>query len=231
VTAVARTGAAAILRTPDEQLHPAHAALIVVDMQNDFCAVGGYLQRERGYDVSAIPGIAANIQGLLAAARATGLAVVWLRSIYDFKYLTAAHIAKRVTEGCCMEGSWGADFFELRPAAGELIVDKHHFSGFHDTVLDRELRHRGISTLVMTGVATNVCVDSTLREGFFLGYNIVLAEDCVGSNSRAGHEGTLATVRNNIGTVISSTALIDTLQRLASKPLMRSSDSFAAPAS
>ncbi len=63
----------------------------------------------------------------------------------------------------------------------------------------------------MTGVATNVCVDSTLREGFFLGYHIVLLEDCVGSNSQAGHDGTLATVRNNIGTVTTSTALIETI--------------------
>lgn len=221
----------ALLRTPDEQLQPAHTALVVVDMQNDFCAEGGYLQRERGYDVSAIPAIAANIGRLADAARRAGTAVVWLRSVYDFKYLNAAHIAKRVTEGCCMEGSWGADFYALRPEGGEAVIDKHHFSGFHDTGLDRELRARGIRTLVMTGVATNVCVDSTLREGFFLGYNIVLAEDCVGSNSRAGHEGTLATVRNNIGSVMNSTALIETFQRLASKPSMRSPDRRAAAAS
>ena len=215
----------------DGQLHPRHAALLVVDMQNDFCAEGGYLQRERGYDVSAIPGIAANIARLIDAARAAGVAIVWLRSIYDFKYLTGAHIAKRVTEGCCMEGSWGADFFALQPAPGDVIADKHHYSGFHGTTLDAVLRARGIRTLIMTGVATNVCVDSTLREGFFLGYHIVVAEDCVGSNSRAGHEGTLATVRNNIGTVMQSGALIDTLQSLASSASMRSAESRAASAS
>lgn len=231
MTGAVAAGEPAILRTLDEQLLPAHTALVIVDMQNDFCAEGGYLQRERGYDVSAIPGIAANIGRLADAARLAGVAVVWLRSIYDFKYLTAAHIAKRVTEGCCMEGSWGADFYGLRPAAGEAVVDKHHFSGFHDTRLDTELRARGIRTLVMAGVATNVCVDSTLREGFFLGYSIVLAEDCVGSNSRAGHEGTLATVRNNIGTVMNSAALIAAIQRLASRSVMRSSASLAAPAS
>ena len=56
----------------------------------------------------------------------------------------------------------------------------------------------------MTGVATNVCVDSTLRHGFFLGYHIVLAEDCVGSGNKAGHDGTLATVRVNFGSVVDS---------------------------
>ncbi len=226
-----KAGEAPLLRTPDEQLQPGHTAVVVVDMQNDFCAEGGYLQRERGYDVSAIPGIASNIARLIEAARAVGVAIVWIRSIYDFKYLTGAHIAKRVTEGCCMEGSWGADFYALQPEPGDVIVDKHHYSGFHDTVLDGALRERGIRTLVMTGVATNVCVDSTLRDGFFLGYHIALAEDCVGSNSRAGHEGTLATVRNNIGGVLTSAALAETLQRLASSPSMRSAETRAASAS
>ena len=194
-------------------------ALLVIDMQNDFCAVGGYLQRERDYDVSQTPGIAQRIGVAVAAAREAGMPVVWIRSIYDFKYLNEAGRAKRGEEGCCLEGTWGVDFFELAPAAGELIVDKHCFSGFQNTPLDAELRAQNVRTLVVTGVSTNVCVDSTLREGFFLGYHIVLLEDCVGSNSRAGHDGTLATVRNNIGTVMTSVAMIESIQRLAAPAL------------
>lgn len=101
----------------------------------------------------------------------------------------------------------------LSPEGHELIVDKHHFSAFKGTPLDDLLRNRGISTLVVAGVATNVCVDSTLRDGFFHGYYIVLLEDCVGSNSKAGHDGTLATVRNNISTVVSGGALVEALAR------------------
>ena len=190
---------------------PDHAALLVIDMQNDFCAEGGFLQRERNYDVRFAKVVAGNIQKVVAAARLSGMPVAWVRSIYDFKYLTAAHIAKRGKEGCCLEGTWGADFFEIAPAPGELIVDKHSFNAFRDTALDASLRAQGVATLVVTGVATNVCVDSTLREGFFLGYHIILLEDCVGSNSRAGHEGTLATVRNNIGTVVPSGVLVEAL--------------------
>ena len=103
----------------------------------------------------------------------------------------------------------------MEPAAGDAVIDKHCFSAFKDTTLDRQLRDRGIRTLIMTGVATNVCVDSTLREGFFLGYNIVVAEDCVGSNNRVGHDGTLATVRDNFGTVMQSAALIDRILETA----------------
>jgi ureidoacrylate peracid hydrolase len=199
----------------DGVLQPAHSALLVIDMQNDFCHPDGWMKRERNHDLSAIPALTANINRVVDAARAAGMPVVWIRAIYDFKYLTPAHIAKRVVEGCVMEGSWGADFCGVDPKPGEPVVDKHHFSGFHGTPLEAELQQRGIRTLVLAGVATNVCVESTLREGFFRGYHIVLLEDCVGSNSRAGHEGTLATVRNNIGTVMGSAELIG---RLAAVP-------------
>ncbi len=99
----------------------------------------------------------------------------------------------------------------LKPQRDEPIVDKHHYSAFMGTPLDGILRKHDVQTLIVTGVATNVCVDSTLRHGFFLGYYIVLLEDCVGSNSAAGHQGTLASVRNNIGTVASSTTWMERL--------------------
>jgi ureidoacrylate peracid hydrolase len=204
----------AILRTLAEQAHPAHTALVVVDLQNDFCAEGGYLQRTRAAS-SANPirvddnaRIADRIAPLAAAARRSGATVAWLRSIYDFKYLAPAHIAKRDGEGCCMEGTWGADWFRIQPQEGDLVVTKHTFSGFHDTPLHGLLQARGIRTLVMAGVATNVCVDSTLRHGFFLGYHIVVAEDCVGSGNQKGHEGTLSTVRVNFGSVVGSDELM-----------------------
>ncbi len=199
------------LRTFEQQVRPEHAAVLVVDMQNDFCAERGYLQKERGYDVSFAHAVATAIDKVVAAARASGTPILWIRSIYDFKYLAPPHIVKRRQEGCCMEGTWGVGFYMLAPAHDEMVIDKHHFSAFQGTPLDSLLRSRGIRTLVMTGVATNVCVDSTLRDGFFLGYHIVLVEDCVGSNSKAGHEGTLATVRNNIGTVVDSSRVIEAL--------------------
>lgn len=206
---------APLLTTFEEQVQPDHAALLVIDMQNDFCAVGGFLQRERGYNVEFAKTVADNIATAVSAARDAGMLVVWIRSIYDFKYLAAPHVVKRGEEGCCLEGSWGAEFFQLRPKPGEPIVTKHHYSAFMGTPLDGILRERGIRTLVMTGVATNVCVDSTLRHGFFAGYYIALLEDCVGSNSTAGHDGTLATVRNNIGTVTRSTEWMAQLARKA----------------
>lgn len=200
-----------VLRSLEEQVSPARAALLVVDMQNDFCAEGGYLHKARNYDVGFAGALADKIAATIGVVRAAGVPVVWIRSLYDFKYLAEPHIVKRKEEGCCLEGAWGADFFRLTPDKNDLVVTKHHFSAFKGTPLDDLLRSRGIRTLVLTGVATNVCVDSTLRDGFFHGYHIVVLEDCVGSNNKVGHDGTLATVRANIGTVIQSAKLAELL--------------------
>ncbi len=207
-----------LLRTLEEQVRPAHTALVIVDMQNDFCAQDGYLRRTRATGsknqirVDENERIAKRIEQLAVRARLAGTTVAWLRSVYDFKHLAPAHIAKRDGEGCAMEGTWGADWFHIRPEDDDLVVTKHTFSGFHDTTLHEQLQARGVRTLVMTGVATNVCVDSTLRHGFFLGYHIVVVEDCVGSGNQAGHDGTLATVRVNFGSVVESTQLLSLLR-------------------
>lgn len=206
-----------ILHTLQQQVHPEYTALLIIDIQNDFCAEGGFLVRARGPgDPNAVrvqdtTRIADNIGPLATASRRAGMPVVWIRSHYDYKYLAKAHITKRSREGLCLEGSWGADFFHIRPEPSDLIVTKHTFSGFHGTSLHEQLQRLGVKTLLVTGVATNVCVDSTLREGFFLGYHIVVPEDCVGSGNQLAHQGTLSTVRVNIGTVTDSKTLSDIL--------------------
>jgi len=194
-----------------EQLQSHHTAILVIDIQNDFCAQGGFMNRVRNYRLDFVPEVVSNIRNVIEAVRPVGVPIFWVRSHYDFKYLNSADISKRRVEGCALEGTWGAEFFEIEPEPTDVIVTKNHFSGFHDTDLHTRLQERGIKTLVLTGVATNVCIDSTLREGFFLNYHIVLVEDCVGSNSPEGHAGTLVTVRNNIGSVVDSAALVQVL--------------------
>jgi len=148
--------------------------------------------------------VADAIDALASAVRRAGVPVIWLKSFYDYKYLAPAHIAKRNREGLCMEGSWGADYFRIRPQDGDHVVVKHTFDGFHETELHQRLRALGVKTLLMTDVATNVCVDTTLRSGFVHGYHIVVVEDCVGSGNHQAHLATLSTVRVNIGQVIDS---------------------------
>ena len=189
---------------------PAHTAVVVVDMQNDFCAPGGYIDRRFGCDAAANEALAAANMALVEAARAAGAMVVWVRAIYDPKYLTAPMLTRMQTGGAeprCEEGSWGADFFMVEPAQGEFVVDKHRYSAFSGTSLDDILRERGIRTLVVTGVATNVCVDSTLRDGFNRGYYIVVPSDCVAAHDAELHEATLKNVAFILGDVTTANDL------------------------
>lgn len=194
-----------ILRALPARVDPAHAAVLVVDMQNDFCAEGGYIHKTRKSDMSGSPALAQRISSLVEVARARGVPIVWIRANYEPRFLSPQAILKREERPgglvCCAGGTWGWEFFEIHPQADDLVIEKHSFSGFFGTDLDRLLRFRGIKTLIMTGVATNTCVESTLRDAFFLGYYIVLVEDCCASTAQHLHQATLDNVRANFGDV------------------------------
>ena len=194
------------LTTLEQQVQPGHTAVLVVDMQNDFCAEGGYLQRKYGVDTAASAPLAANIMALVQAARDGGALVVWIKAIYDEDLISAAHRARSRALGggetVCASDSWGADFYAgVQPLPDEPVINKHRYSAFHGTDLAARLDERGIKTLILTGVSTNVCVDSTLRDGFFAGYHVVLPEDCVSAGDDQLQAATLATVAGNFGFV------------------------------
>lgn len=205
-----RTG---LLTGLNEILDPTHTALVVIDMQNDFCAENGYIHNAQDVDMSANKPLAARIGKLVEAAREIGTMVVWVKAIYDHDLLPAPLLSKMLIKGkgavCCASDSWGADFYEIGPIEGEQIVEKRCYSAFHNTQMDDILRRRGIKSLVMTGVATNVCVESTLREAFFHGYYIVMPPDCVGSANLPLHEATIKSVEFIFGHVPKSTGVMD----------------------
>jgi len=186
-------------------------ALVVVDMQNDFCADGGYVSK-LGRDPAACRAIVPKLSELIAAARAGGVPVYWLMADYDQTAVPAAMRARQSEMGmaeitCCARGSWGSAPFGVAPEAGEPVIVKHCYSGFAGTDLDQRLRQAGIETLVFTGVQTNVCVESTLRDAHSHGYFPVLVSDCVASHMAAQHEATVANVRFLFGYVAESTQL------------------------
>lgn len=204
-----------ILTTLPEKLDPAHTAIIVIDMQNDFCADGGYIHENLKVDMSGNGPLSGRIMELVAAARDTGAMVVWIKANYEPRYLSGQALAKLQEKGinsiCCEGGTWGWDLYEVSANPDEWVIEKHTYSGFHGTELDRVLRFRGIRTLVMTGVATNVCVESTLRDGYFNGYYIVMPEDCVDSAARDLHDATIKNVRMHFGEVVDTGAEIAAL--------------------
>ncbi|WP_215847142.1 pyrimidine utilization protein B [Candidatus Pantoea bituminis] len=172
---------------------PSQTALIVVDMQNAYATQGGYLDLA-GFDVSATKPVIANIHQAVTAARAAGIQIIWFQNGWDDQYVEAGDagspnfhksnalktMRKRPElQGTLLsKGSWDyALVDELTPQAGDIVLPKPRYSGFFNTPLDSMLRSRGIRHLIFTGIATNVCVESTLRDGFFLEYFGVVLED------------------------------------------------------
>ena len=199
-----------VLTQFEDRINPAHSAILVVDIQNDFCAPDGYLGRKFGCDAAANEALAARNVALTDAARDAGALIVWIQAIYDPIYLSAPMLMKaqsKDNEVRCVDGSWGADFYNVAPKEGDLVIRKHRYSAFSGTALDNLLRRNGIRTTVITGVSTNICVESTLREAFNLGYYVVIPRDCVAGNNAALHEATLQNVEFLIGDVTSSADL------------------------
>ena len=186
------------------RVSPASAALIVIDVQNDFCAKGGYFEAT-GADLSCIQAAADRLVGFVNAARAAGVMVVFVRSHYDPIYLSEAQNERRRRVGrflpLCLQGTWGADFYGLVPRTAEPIVTKHRYDGFFNTDLELVLRTNGIQCVLMTGVATNTCVETTLRSAFVRDFTTVLVDDCAGARTQRAHDSTLENVRNNFGIV------------------------------
>ncbi|WP_316517628.1 pyrimidine utilization protein B [Klebsiella aerogenes] len=172
---------------------PQHSALIVVDMQNAYASQGGYLDLA-GFDVSATRPVIDNINLAVDAARAAGMLIIWFQNGWDEQYVEAggpgspnyhkSNALKTMRQRpelqgkLLAKGGWDYQLVdELRPWEGDIVLPKPRYSGFFNTPLDSILRSRGIRHLVFTGIATNVCVESTLRDGFFLEYFGVVLED------------------------------------------------------
>jgi ureidoacrylate peracid hydrolase len=168
-------------------------ALIVIDMQNAYSTLGGYLDLA-GFDVSSTGPVIASIQKALTTARAAGMPVIFFQNGWDPDYVEAGGpgspnwhksnalktMRKRpeLQGQLLAKGSWDYQLVdELQPLPGDIVLPKTRYSGFFNTSFDSVLRSRGIRNLVFTGIATNVCVESTLRDGFFLEYfGVVLAD-------------------------------------------------------
>jgi ureidoacrylate peracid hydrolase len=210
--------------TPPERLDPAQCVLMVVDMQNDFCAPGGYIDKTMGKDVSAAATIAPVIESLVAQARTAGVPVVWLRADYSHDRIPdsmAVKLAARgITAECCKPGTWGFDWYGARPAEGEPIVTKHSYSGFTGTTMQDTLAPLSRRTIVFTGVQTQVCVESTLRDAHAHGYFCVAVQDAVGSHTPALHEATLNNVRFLFGDVCASSEVLAAWQAAALTPAL-----------
>lgn len=197
---------------------PQQTALIVVDMQNAYATIGGYLDLA-GFDVSATQPVIANIKKAVDAARAAGIQIIWFQNGWDDQYVEAgdagspnfhkSNALKTMRKNPDLQGKllskggWDYQLVdELVPQPEDIIIPKIRYSGFYNTPLDSMLRSRGIRHLIFTGIATNVCVESTLRDGFFLEYfGIVLEDATYQAGPPSAHEAALFNIETFFGWV------------------------------
>jgi len=197
-----------MLATLADRIDPAHTAILLIDMQKDL-VYDRFLCDQAGRDLTATRSVIPTMQRLLAAARGSGAVVchVGFWTLPDHGSDSGPWLAQRrrstySSDVLCMANSEGAAFIdELAPAAGELVIHKHRYSAFKGTDLDQVLRARGVRTVVTTGVSTNVCVESTLRDAFETGYYVCIPSDATASWDMSLHEATLQTVTHRFGLV------------------------------
>jgi len=205
-----------MLTTLAEKVDPRHAALLVVDVQNDFCHEQGACAKN-GWDVRPMQAIIPTLNRLIGECRRAGLPVIFVgvtHSPADDSDVWRERQADR-PHYICREGSWGAEWYGVKPLAEEPVVIKHRYSAFVGTGLDELLRARGIKSLIVSGTTTDRCVETAARDGFMRDYYIVFVSDCTATSKPEYHQRTLGIMEEIFGVVASAEEIIEAMQPAA----------------
>jgi biuret amidohydrolase len=211
----------------DGNITPQNTALIIIDMQTDFCGKGGYVD-SMGYDLSLTQAPIEPIKSLLSVMREKGFFIIHTREghrpdladLPDNKRWRSRQMGAGIGDaGPCgkilIRGEKGWDIIpELYPKDGEVIIDKPGKGSFYATDLDMILRQNKIRNIILTGITTDVCVHTTMREANDRGYECAIVSDCCGATDYNNHLAALNMVKKQggvFGSVTDSRSLIEVL--------------------
>jgi ureidoacrylate peracid hydrolase len=200
-----------------DRLNPRRTALVIVDVQNDFCHPQGAFAK-KNVNLSHVENSVVNLISILEKWRQFNLPIVFVRTIHSSWTDSPSWLGRFGGTGkeflVCRQNSWGAEFYRVESRTSDCIVTKHRFSGFSGTDLDLILKSKGIETLLISGVVTNVCVETTAREGFNLDYHIILIEDCCGAYFIEEHASTLNNIGKYFGIVTDSKTFMKMIEKI-----------------
>jgi ureidoacrylate peracid hydrolase len=197
--------------TLNSLVDPQHTAVLVVDVQLWFT-------RERPEPMfPPVDGVLARLRDFVDAARSTGVQVVRIQNVIPDEVYSPVwqrqFRARGATGSSLTPESWGTAFLPgFEPLPGDLHVTKPRYSSFFGTSLETILRSRGVQTIIVGGLTTDVCVSSTSRDAFQREFNVVTLDDCTAEVTRARHESGLATLAANFGMVCSSDEVLQAWQ-------------------
>ncbi|MBC7097625.1 cysteine hydrolase [Candidatus Bipolaricaulota bacterium] len=194
-------------------------ALFIIDMQNAFLHQRGHLVRS-GEDNKPYLAIVPNIARLADIVRSLAMPVIYFRHAYRSNYVDGGIVvhelfpSDREAEGW-LEGTWDTEIFEpLKPKDSDIVIRKNRYSGFFGTDLDQLLRNLEVNTVIITGIHSNVCCDSTARDAVFRDYRVYFVSDATAAADETLHEATLRTMRRYFGRVVTTDELVQHLLKL-----------------
>ena len=197
------------MRLKDYEINP---ALIVTDVQNGFVSEGGSYDL-LGMEVSRYNEVIPKIRDLIIMCRNARIPVFYTQAVREasgidlltktHKILPKSREERIMKRPICIRGTWDADIVEdIKPMEGDHVVIKRRDSAFHDTEIGVWLRSIGVDTLIFCGIDTSICVETSLRDAFNLGYDVILVSDATASSNRKHYESTLENVKEYYGIVI-----------------------------
>jgi len=185
-------------------------ALLIIDMQNDFCSPEGNMAKI-GRDIRYIQQMIPVLSRLLKICRSKGMRIIFTKMVHSAWTDSPAWVAKLNSKNA-RQGTWGCEFYQgFEPHEEDWIVEKHRYSAFLNTDLETVLRAQGIDTIIVTGINSDQCVDGTAKHAFQVDYYVFLVKDCIATDSQSLTEAVLTMAEKSYAWIISSEEIIEIL--------------------